>query len=295
MTVQSPARPAGPPATASPLRLTPGRWLTLAVGVPVLLVLIGGAAFSLVAQIGEASFGFHGTIPVHDGQLTAQLNGGNITLRRGAAGSPGDTAQLTGTATYSLVRATVKVSGSTVTFRCPLPAGNCSLNATLDVPPKTAVSLSTNGGDATIPGFSASQLMVNTEGGNLTGGQLAGHLDLETGGGDLSVSALTALGLFQANTGGGNLTIGAMTASQASILSGGGDVDVDFAKAPDRLQVNSGGGNVTLVLPRGQYNISANADGGNVTGENTVGVDSSATKSISVNSGGGNITFIPAG
>src|SRR2546423_8372879 len=42
-------RPPRPPAD---LRMTPGRWATLAIGVPIALVLIGWSAFSLVASIG---------------------------------------------------------------------------------------------------------------------------------------------------------------------------------------------------------------------------------------------------
>lgn len=290
MTKPSPARLARPPAGPARLRLTPGRWLTLVLGVPVLLALIGGTAFSLVAQIGEATFGVHGTIPVHDGQVTAELNGGNVTLQQAPASGSADDAQLTGTATYSLVRATVKISGSNVTFRCPLATGNCTLNATFRVPAQAAVSLFTGGGDATVPSFTASRpLMLNTGGGNLTVGRLAGRLDLETGGGDLTVSALSGTGLVQANTGGGNLTIEAMTASQASVTSGGGDVELVFTKAPDNLTVNSDGGNVTLVLPRAQYDISANADGGNYS--HTLHDYSRATKSITVNSLGGDITI----
>jgi phage baseplate assembly protein gpV len=295
MTKPSPARLARPAAGPARLRLTPGRWLTLVVGVPVLLALIGGSAFSLVAQIGEATFRFHDAIRVYHGQLTAHLDGGNVTLQQGPADrGPGDTAQLTGTATYSLVRATVKITGSNVTFRCPLPAGNCTLNAALRVPAQTAVSLFTDGGDATVPSFTASApLTLNTDGGNLSADRLAGRLDLETGGGDLSVGVLNGAGLVPVNTGGGNLTIEAMTASQASISSGSGNVDLVFTKAPDDLRVNSDGGNVTLVLPRAQYDISANADGGNLS--SAVRSYPRATKSITIDSGSGNITILQAG
>jgi DUF4097 and DUF4098 domain-containing protein YvlB len=180
-----------------------------------------------------------------------------------------------------------------VAFNCPLHIGNCSLNATLQVPARTAVSLSTGGGDVTVPVFTTSRLTLRTEGGNLTAGRLAGGLDLETGGGDVTASALD--GQVDANTQGGNLNIESITASKASITSGGGDVTLVFAQAPDNLQVNSDGGNVTLVLPRNRYNVNSDADGGVITGVGAVGDYSSAAKSITVDSGGGDITFRQAG
>ena len=46
------------------LRMTPGRWVALAIGVPFALALIGWSAFSLVAGIGQASFPVNASIPL---------------------------------------------------------------------------------------------------------------------------------------------------------------------------------------------------------------------------------------
>ena len=73
-------RPPRPPAD---LRMTPGRWVTLAIGVPIALVLIGWSAFSLVASIGGASFPVSATIPVQNGRLVASTGGGDITVHQG--------------------------------------------------------------------------------------------------------------------------------------------------------------------------------------------------------------------
>lgn len=268
--------------------MTPGRRLALAIGAPVLLVLIGWSALSAVALVGQANFPVRDTIPVRHGQVTARIDGGDITLRQAAAGAgQAATAELTGTAHYSLFRPTIRASGSTVTLPCSLPVGDCSLNATLRVPARTSVSLSTNGGDVTVPGFTGSRLTVSTDGGDLTAGELAGHLDLGTGGGDVTAAALD--GPVQVTTNGGDLTVRAVRAPTASIGSGGGDVWLAYASAPDSLQITSDGGNVTLVLPAAQYKVHANADGG--TFSNAVGDDPSAAKSITVDSGGGNIAI----
>lgn len=306
MTAPSTARPAALPAAPARLRMTPGRWLTLALGLPVLIVLIGWTAFNFVAQVGKASFSVHDPIPVRDGQVTAQLNGGNLnvfgygtsgesaTLRQAPASSGrGGTAELAGTVTYSLFRPTVRISGSGMTLDCRLSVvGICAMNATLQVPAKTAVSLSTGGGNVRIPGFTAGRLTLRTDGGDLVAGHLAGQLNLGTGGGNMTVGGLDGQGRVLADTGGGDLTIQAMTAPTATITSGGGNVVLVFAKAPDNLVVNSGGGDVTLVLPRANYKLNYNPDGGSVSGAAAVSNDNAGhTKSVTVDSGGGNITF----
>jgi hypothetical protein len=268
--------------------MTPGRRRALSIGVPVLLVLVGWQALNAVALVGQGSFPVRDTIPVADGQVSAQINSGDITLRQAAAGAgPAATAELTGTAHYSLIRPAIRVAGSTVTFPCSLPVGDCGLTATLQIPARTSVSLSTAGGDATIPGFTGSWLTVNTDGGDLTAGDLAGRLDLGTGGGDLTAAALA--GPVQVNTDGGDVTVNALRAPTASIGSGGGDIWLTYDVAPDSLQITSDGGNVTLVLPPGQYKVYADADGGSFS--NGVGDDPSAARSITVDSGGGDITI----
>ena len=60
-----------PPRTPAALRMTPGRWVALAIGVPIALAFIGWTGFSLVASIGQASFPVNATIPVQDGHLVA--------------------------------------------------------------------------------------------------------------------------------------------------------------------------------------------------------------------------------
>jgi hypothetical protein len=277
------------------LRMTPGRVLALVIGVPVLLILIGWTSLNAVALVGQANFPVRGTIPVSQGQVTARINSGDVTLRQTAVSAVrGGTAELTGTAHYSLIRPTLTISGSGVTYPCRLPFGDCSLNVTVRVPARTAVSLSTFGGDVTVPGFSGSRLAVRTDGGNMTAGDLSGRLDLGTDGGDLTAAALD--GSVQVASGGGNVTVSAMRAPTASIRSRGGDVWLACATAPDSLLVTSGGGNVTLVLPRGsggRYQVSLRSDGG--AESNAVGDDPSAARSITVDSGGGDITIAEAG
>ena len=266
--------------------MTPARWLTLALGVPVLLAMIGGIGFSTVANIGAGSFKVRQAIPLNGTRLTAQING-DVTLRRAAVRG----AEFTGTAHYSLIRARVTATGDTVRFHCPLAVGNCALNGTLQIPDSTAsVSLSTGGGDVNVPGFSGQSLTLNTDGGNLMAGSLGGALTMNTSGGDVAATTLRG-GPLNLDLQGGNLNIAAIADSQATITSGGGDVALTYAKAPARLRITADGGNVVLTLPKSgaHYDIVTNPAGGNVNISPSLPVGSS--NKITVDSSGGDITI----
>lgn len=267
------------------LPMTPARSLTLLLGMPVLIALIGFTGLSVVGQIGSASFPVDVTgIPASGGQLTAQIPG-NITLRQG----PVSAGELTGTAHYSLLRASIGHAAGIVQFHCPFPLDNCELNGTLKIPRSTrAVSLSTSGGDVTIPDLT-SDLTLRTDGGNLSAGTLTGALDLHTSGGDVNAGTFSGASM-KLSLGGGNLDVNAMAVQQATIDSSGGDVTLDYTRQPTDLQISSGGGNVTLVVPRGQYKVSYNSGGGSFS--NAAGDDPSAVgHSISIDSSGGDITI----
>jgi Putative adhesin len=260
-----------PPRPPAALRMTPGRWATLAIGVPIALVLIGWSAFSLVASIGQASFPVSTTIPLQNGRLVASTGGGDITVHQGQVSD--GTARLTGKVEYSLVRPTFTVSGSGISLHCRVPTGNCGLNATLDVPSHTAVDLNTGGGNAGISGIGGAA-NVQTGGGNLTVSDLGSVLTLTTSGGDVDGS-----GLFSRHV---------------TTDSGGGNVTLVFTAVPDNVKVSSGGGDITIVVPRGSasYAIKSDAGGGDFAA--LVPKNDAARHTIQVDSGGGNISIAEA-
>ena len=45
------------------------------------------------------------------------------------------------------------MTGTDVKLDCRIPTGNCGLNATLDVPPDTALQLATGGGNMQVGGI----------------------------------------------------------------------------------------------------------------------------------------------
>jgi hypothetical protein len=279
-------RPPRPPAD---LRMTPGRWATLAIGVPIALVLIGWSAFSLVASIGQASFPVSATIPVQNGRVAASTGGGDITVHQGQLS--GGTARLTGKVEYSLVRPKFTVNASGVSLHCRLPTGNCGLNATLDVPSHTAVDLSTGGGNMQVSGIQGN-VTLDSSGGDAGISGIGGTANVQTGGGNLTASDLG--GVLRFTTSGGDVDGSGLFSRHVSTGSGGGNVTLVFTAVPDYVKVSSGGGDITIVVPRGSasYAIKSNASGGDFGA--LVPKNDAARHTIQVDSGGGNISITEA-
>jgi len=289
MTVTSPAVL---PDTAGPLRMTPGRWLALAVAVPVAVALIGWTGFSLVSSTARGSYPFSYSVPVQDGQLALNDSAGNVTLREAPASS---SARLTGTVKYGLFRPDISESGTPTGANlgvdcAAVVSGDCWVNAALSVPARTAITLWSNGGNIAASGFS-SGMTLWAGGGNVTASNLAGNLQLDTGGGDLAADGLT--GDLQLATEGGNVDASGVSSAAASMQSGGGDVTLTFTQAPENLQITAEGGNVTVILPPGDttYDIATpDTGGGNVSYPSSL-ADSASHRTITVDSGGGDITI----
>jgi hypothetical protein len=323
--------PAGVPGPLGPLRMTPGRWVALAVAVPVALALIGWTGFNLVSSLARGSYPFSYPIPVNNGQVALNVTAGNITLRAAPAARA---ARLTGTVQYGLVRPGISEfitpTGTGVGVSCfgAHISGDCGVNATLDVPVRTGVTLWSNGGDITASGFS-SGMTLQAQGGNVAASELSGDLRLDTGGGDLTGTGLTGAiqltteggnvdasnltstgtmlidtgggdlngngltGNLQLSTEGGNVGTNGVSAQQVVVQSGGGDVTLALAEVPQSLRITAEGGNVTVILPPGdtKYAISTpDTSGGNVSYPSSL-VNSNSPDTITVDSGGGNITI----
>ena len=270
------------------LRMTPARILTLVIGVPLVLGLIGWTGFGVIADLGQASFSISNTVPVDHGQLVANVASGNVTVRPVA----GTTAHLAANVQYTLIRPAVTesttASGTTIGLNCHMQIDNCALDATLSVPYNTAVTLSSRGGDIAIAG-TGGNVSLSSDGGNVTVSGVGGNASVSTGGGDLTASTLA--GQLRFDTEGGNVNADTLTAPYLQAESGGGDVSLVFTKPPGYLDITSDGGNVNVVLPPGAttYRVSTTPDGGNVTGG--VPTSNSASDTITIASGGGDISI----
>ena len=279
-------RPPRPPAD---LRMTPGRWATLAIGVPIALVLIGWSAFSLVVSIGQASFPVSATIPVQNGRVAASTGGGDITVHQGQLS--GGTARLTGKVEYSLVRPKFTVNASGFSLRCNVPTGNCGLDATLDVPSHTAVDLTTGGGNMQVSGIQGN-VTLDSAGGNVGISGIGGTADVLSGGGNLTASDLG--GVLNFNTSGGEVGGSGLFSPHVTTDSGGGNVTLVFTKVPDYVKIGSSGGEITIVVPSGNasYHIKSTLSGGAYSA--SVPTNNASRHTIQVDSGGGNISITEA-
>jgi Putative adhesin len=308
------------------LRMTPGRWVAVALAVPVALALIGWTGFDLVSTIARGSYPFSYTVPVPGGQATVNVNGGNVTLQQTAAGP----ARLTGNVQYGLIRPGLtegtSAAGTSVGINCDGIASDCGMSATLVVPARTAVVLDSHGGDVGISSFTG-HLTVSTGGGNINAGKLAGSVQIFTYGGDLTSTTLTGTaevstaggnidagdlagtvrlvtsggdltsnamsGNVQIYSGGGNINGSAVSSPHLTVFSSGGDVTLAFTQPPTNLQITSYGGNITVDLPPGgtRYDIlTPNTDGGTVSYPSSL-VSSTSQHTITADSGGGDITI----
>jgi Putative adhesin len=332
-TGQAPVPPAEPRGPLGPLLMTPGRWVALAVGVPVALALIGWTGFSLVTTVAQGSYPFSYAIPVQDRQVAVNINAGAVTLQEVPGSST--TARLTGTVQYGLIRPGISESitptGANIGMDCNGINTNCEMSASLDVPAQTAVTLWSNGGDITASGFS-SGISLSAAGGNVNATNLAGNVQLDSGGGDLTANGLTGTlqiateggnvdaddwagtGTTRVDTGGGDMTLNGLTGNFqmsaeggnidasgiASALvgmdSGGGNVTLALTQVPQNLQITAEEGNVTVILPLGSttYNISTPDNQGGIVSYPQSLVSSQSTHRITIDSGGGDITISQA-
>jgi hypothetical protein len=251
------------------LPMTSARRAWLAIGVPVCLVVVGWIGLNLVALAGQGSFGVSHPVPASAGRVSVTISAGDVHLQPAA----GETAQLTGTAHYSLVRpaftARTTAAGTDFGYHCALPFGDCDLDATVSVPPGMAAAVRTGGGDASVTGTTG-DVSLSTDGGTVSADEVSGDLTLSTGGGDVTASGITA-GRVSASTRGGRVTL-------------------RFTRVPADVTVSTGGGDITIVLPPGatHYRLTEHTNGGTTSGQ--VPTDSSSANVITAVSDGGDIS-----
>lgn len=244
------------------LPLTRGRVLALAIGVPLILAVVGLIGLNWVALAGQASYPVRLNLALTGGTAGISADSANVTVGQAA----GDRLRLTGTARYSLVRSRVTwhrtSSGVSISSGCRFSLGNCSFSFTATVPAGARTQLSDGSGDMTLHGLTG-YVSAGTGSGNIQASGLSGPASLRAGSGDITASAFSGTRLTLSD-GSGNITVGGLSSAYVHATSGSGDIVITFTKIPTSVYASTGSGNVTLILPRGVlYNVNASTDSGN--------------------------------
>jgi Putative adhesin len=250
------------PASRRP-PVTPAQRVILVLGVPLVLTVAAWSGYGILAATGHSSYTVTSSAPLSGGQLAMNAgyvwDGGDISVQGGAATG---SVRLSGTVGYDLTRPDVRPvlnvsrgpGGSSVGFSCP--AQNCQLEAAASVPSSTAVSVTGNSSSVSVDGIAA-------------------PVSASTGGGDLTLNAITG-GTLALSTNGGNVQGTALAVPDVTVDSGFGNVDLMLTTVPKSLEINSGGGNVTIELPPGSARYRLQLDGGCGGGDSGSAVPSSA-------------------
>ncbi len=221
----------------------------------------------------------------------ASTGGGDVTVHQGQAS--GSTARLTGTVEYSLVRPNFTVTGTGVSLDCRLPTGNCGLNATLDVPPDTAVDLTSGGGNMQVSGIQG-DVTLDSAGGDVTLSGIGGTADVSTGGGNLNAGDLG--GILNFTTGGGDVDgQRPVLAARQPRTPAAGTSPWCSPRCRTYLNITSSGGDITIVLPHGRPPVRtsrARPSGGDYSA--SVPTNDASRHTIKVDSGGGNVSIAEA-
>jgi len=284
--------PAAVQPAARELTMTPARRIILLLGVPVSLSLLAWTCYGIISNSSQGTYTVSYAPVRVSGGLTMNTYGGDVTLQGGV---PSSTAKFAGTGTvwygltYSGQRPTLATAqtatGTKINFACP--DYNCALSSTVDVPPRVAVTVTSNGGNITATGIS--DAILQTGGGNLTVDGLTGNVSLNTDS--------TPNGPYGGGGGGGDIS-GTLAAQNITADTGGNNVDLQLSTPPSNLNVTTEGGNVTLQLPGGySYDINniqvSQADANEPIQAPMITVNSSSKSPyrITVNADGGAVTI----
>jgi hypothetical protein len=225
--------------------LTRGRVVALAIGVPLVLAIIGWNALTAVAFAGQANYPVRLNLPAPGGSVNFSVDAGNVTVGQTA----GDRLVATGTAHYSLLRSTVTwqvtASGVSVSSHCPFVPGQCSFDYQVGLPAGAHTVLANGSGNLTLHG-------------------LPGYINAADGSGNITGTGLSGPEVLL-EAGSGNITVSGLASADVSASNGSGDTTLTFTKVPRRVTVSASSGNVRIVLPRGRtlYQVHASASAGN--------------------------------
>ena len=267
-----------------PLPMTPARRVTLVIGVPVALAIIGLVALDMVANVGQASLRVDQAFVAPDHQVSVTIDNPDVTLRSTAGSGAG--IRVTGTLRGSFVPPAFRVrptaTGVAISSHCVAWIGSCSGVLTLTAAAGMSVTVSDSSGDLSASGLRGHVTMSDGSGdlgaarlsgaisladgsGNISASGLSGRdIRVSDNSGDISVSGLSGDGV-RLNDGSGEIVVTGLAETSVTGSNGSGDVTLTFTKVPRRVDITDRSGNITLVLPPGPtyYQVDASSSAGN--------------------------------
>ena len=293
--------------------MTPVRRTILAVGLPVVLILITLAGYVWVTrtviflasqnQVGY-SVGF--SVPPAHGQVRVHSSNGNLTVSSGTGRRIVVHGRLSGSFVRPTFSHTWTAYGLNLNPQCHVPAGNCSLNLGLTVPARLPVSVSESFGTLDAQGLHGTVTLWDNSGGltasRLTGNVhlsnsfgpvtasgLAGSIRLDNSSGDIQAAGVVGNTWLQDSF--GTISVTGLAAADVVADNNSGDISLTFTKVPRQVNVTDSFGNITLVLPAGSatYRVATR----NSFGSTTVSVPRSPTAKnvITASNNSGDITI----
>ena len=244
-------------------------WLIIGIVVTV-IVLAAGLFFGYRALAGSGSPSTDTTSTTYPQEITAldvRVDAGTLAVTTGPAGTTTVQAALTWDGERPAVTQQWTGTGLSVVTTCP-GSERCEVDLTITVPAGTAVTTTTDTGDATLTG-------------------LTGPVSIRTDTGEIRLSALG--GQVTAATEVGSVTGEDLTAGSVTATAETGDITLGFAADPQTVVARADTGDVTVTVPRSAtgYRVSADTD----DGDRRVGVtqDQAAGRTIEAQTGTGDV------
>jgi Toastrack DUF4097 len=294
------------PVTAVPM--TPARRAILILGVPVVLAVLGWAAYNAVALADQVSFRTHISAPVSGGRVSVSAGSANATFLPGSGRRILVNAALRGSLARPSFSWRSTAAGLALNSACPpMPVGTCSLSYVVTVPGGLPMALSDSSGDLTASGLTG-HVTLSDNSGNLNASALSGTVTLAEGSGEMSASGLS--GTVSLSDYAGDITVSGLRGGAVRIASNSGEIEVTgltgthvvgrnvsgditltFTRVPRSVDVTDGSGNITLVLPPGatRYHVVTRDGSGNTTV--SVPRSRSSPDRITATDGAGDITI----
>jgi hypothetical protein len=203
-------------------------------------------------------------------RVAVEGDSGDVTLRSGAAGRVTVDEKRHYWMRRPKLELALRDGVLTVRVDCGSFGPGCSDDLAITAPADVArASVAVDSGDVSLSAFTAGEIDVRADSGDIDAADLAGTVHLESDSGHIKATGLRA---------------DTVTASADS-----GDVAVTLLTAPQVLAAHADSGDVDVAVPTDRYRVDADADSGDV---NVKGVlrDDTAARRITASADSGDVT-----